>query len=135
MHVFLIKAANSLMSSHPCPPTNIWWLDSNSSSRRCVQQIKNGTLMHTVHSFVTIDYTLFDFVGHPIFQLGSILVTRILNQITRHQRLWISGNLGTDITTCSHIAEIDAQAFCFNDSCKSCPFFCITSEKCAVTCC
>ena len=34
MHVFLIKAANSLMSSHPVlPMNNVWWIDSNSSSQ------------------------------------------------------------------------------------------------------
>ena len=36
---------------------------------------------------VTIDYTLYDFVGHPIFELGSMLVMRILNQTTRGQTL------------------------------------------------
>ena len=33
--------------------------------------------------FVTIHYTLFDFVGHPIFQLESILMTITLNQTTK----------------------------------------------------
>ena len=34
VHVFLIKAANSLMSSHPGLPTNnVWWIDSNFSSQ------------------------------------------------------------------------------------------------------
>ena len=40
--------------------------------------------------FVTIHYTLFDFVGHPIFQLESILMTITLNQTTRGQTLWRS---------------------------------------------
>ena len=32
VYVFLIKAVNSLMASHPVPPTkNIWWLGSNVS--------------------------------------------------------------------------------------------------------
>ena len=30
---------------------------------------------------VTIDYALYDFVDHPTFELGSMLVMRILNQI------------------------------------------------------
>ena len=51
------------------------------------------------------------------------------NNATRHPTLWRSINLGTDITTCSHIAEIDAQAFCSRDSCKSYPFLCNTSKK------
>ena len=51
VHVFLIKAANSLLLSHPGPPAkNLWCLDSNSLSRRYVQQIKNGALVHTVQS-------------------------------------------------------------------------------------
>ena len=60
---------------------------------------------------VTIHYTLFDFVGHPIFQLESILMTITLNQTTRGQTLWRSLHLETDITTCSHNAEIDNSAF------------------------
>ena len=45
------NAVNSLMPSHPGPPTkNVRWLDSNSLSRRYVQQIKNEALMPTVHS-------------------------------------------------------------------------------------
>ena len=56
-------------------------------------------------------YTLFDFVGHPIFQLESILMTIALNQTTRGQTLWRSVHLETDITTCSHNAEIDNSAF------------------------
>ena len=68
MHVFLVKGVNSLMSSRlGSPMKNIGWFYSNSLSRTYVQQIKNGALIHTVHS-VTIDYTLFDFVDHPIFQ-------------------------------------------------------------------
>ena len=62
---------------------------------------------------IAIDYTPYDFVGHPIFTLGSMLVTRILNQTTRGQTLWRNVHLETDITTCSHIAVIHAQAFCF----------------------
>ena len=51
VHVFLVKAVNSLVSSHPGPPMkDIWWLYSNSLSRRHVQQNKNGALMHTAHS-------------------------------------------------------------------------------------
>ena len=64
-------------------------------------------------------YTLW-FVGHPIFQLESILMTITLNQTTRGQTLWRSVHLETDITTCSHIAEIDNSAF--SDACKSHPF-------------
>ena len=51
VHVFLVKGVNSLMSSHlGSPMKNIGWFDSNSLSRMYVQQIKNGALMHTVHS-------------------------------------------------------------------------------------
>ena len=57
--------------------------------------------------FVTIDYAPFDFDGHPIFQLGSILMRIILNQTTRRQTLWRSVHLETDITTYSRIGEID----------------------------
>ena len=38
-------------------------------------------------------------------------MTILLNQITRGQTLWRSVHLETDITTCSHIAEIDNSAF------------------------
>ena len=49
IHVFLIKAANGLMPSHPGPPTaNIWWLNSNSLWTRHVQQNKNGALMQSL---------------------------------------------------------------------------------------
>ena len=65
--------------------------------------------------FVTIHYT---FVGHPIFQLESILMT-----IT----LWRSVYLENDITTGSHIAEIDNSAF--SDACKSYPFLCSKSRS------
>ena len=45
------KQIASLLSSHPGPPAeNVWWLDSNSLSRRYPKQIQNGALMHTVHS-------------------------------------------------------------------------------------
>ena len=55
--------------------------------------------------------TPYDFDGHPIFKLGSMLVTRILNQTTRGKTLWRTVHLETDITTCSHIAKIHTQAF------------------------
>ena len=42
-------------------------------SRRHVQQNMNGSVIHTYKSlFVTNDYTLSDYVGHPTFQLGSM---------------------------------------------------------------
>ena len=73
IHVFLIKSANNLMPSYPGPPmVNVWWLDSNFLWTRYIQQIKNGALMPSV---------LIIF-GHPIFELGSMLVMRILNQTT-----------------------------------------------------
>ena len=43
-------------------------------------------------------------------------MTIIMNQTTRGQTLWRSVHLETDITTCSHIAEIDNSAF--SDTCK-----------------
>ena len=49
VHVFLIKIANNLMSSHPGLPTNnVWWIDSNSYivKKACLAK-KNGALMHT----------------------------------------------------------------------------------------
>jgi len=72
-------------------------------------------MIHTYSSFfVTIDYILYNFVGKPIFQLESMLVTRKLSEATRYvTRLWRNVHLETDITTCNHIAECDTQAFCF----------------------
>ena len=67
MHVFLINGVNSLVSSHlGSPMKNIGWFDSNSLSRMYVQQIKSSDAYSSL--FVTIDYALFDFVGHLIFQ-------------------------------------------------------------------
>ena len=54
------------------------------------------------YSSLYVTISLDDFVGHPTFQLGSMPVTRILNQTTRGQTLWRSVHMGTDITTCSH---------------------------------
>jgi len=31
-----------------------------------------------------ITYVLCDFIGHPTFQMGKVLVTRNLRQVTRH---------------------------------------------------
>ena len=59
--------------------------------------------------------TPYDFVGHPILKLGSMLVTRMLNQTTRGQTLWRSVCLETDISTCSHIAEIHTQVIYVSD--------------------
>ena len=53
--------------------------------------------------FVTIHYTLFDFVGHLILR---ILMTITLNQTIRGQTFWRSVNLETDITTCSHMHNL-----------------------------
>ena len=112
VHVFLIKAANSLMSSHPGLPTNnVWWIDSNSYSQ---EGMSSKTRMeHWCIQFSICHYSLYTlwFVGHPIFQLESILMTITLNQTTRGQTLWRSVHLETDITTCSHI-ELEWQ-FCF----------------------
>ena len=48
VHVFLIKTANSLLSSHPgLPKDNVWWIDSNSYSQEGMLANKNGALMHT----------------------------------------------------------------------------------------
>ena len=65
MHVFLIKAAYSLMSSHPGLPTsNVWWIDSNSYSQESMSsKNKNGALMHTGSLFVTTHYRLFDLLA------------------------------------------------------------------------
>ena len=54
-------------------------------------------------------------------------MTITLNQTTRGHTLWRSIHLETDITTCSHIAEIDNSAF--SDACKSYPFLCNTTKK------
>ena len=55
------------------------------------------------------------------------LMTIILNQTTRGQTLWRNVHLETDITTCSHIAEIDNSAF--SDACKSYHFSAICLRK------
>ena len=57
----------------PTAPKIVWWLDSNflSVKKACPAKYEwvNGTYKSV---FVTNDYTLSDFVGHPIFQLGSM---------------------------------------------------------------
>ena len=58
-------------------------------------------------------------------------MTTSLNQTTRGQTLWKSVHLETDMTTCSHIAEIDNSTF--SDACKSYPFLRNTSKKVTVT--
>ena len=63
--------------------------------------------------------TPYDIVGHPIFKLGRMLVTRILDQTTRGQTLWRSVHLEMEITTWGHIAKIYAQPFAFSNTCKS----------------
>ena len=81
--------------------------------------------------------TPYDIVGHPIFKLGRMLVTRILDQTTRGPTLWRSVHLEMDITICSHIAEIHAQAFCFSVTHVNHTYFSAmqadTSEKVTVT--
>ena len=62
--------------------------------------------------FVTIHYTLFDFVGHPIFQLESILMAVRLNQT-----LWRNVHLET---ACSHNAVLLSVMRLL----KSYPFLC-----------
>ena len=107
VHLFLIKAtkcqaiqaAQQEMSDGliqiPCQkvcPAKYEWIDDTYSSL-----------------FITIDY-----YGHPIIQLGSMLVTRRLSQISRCRSLCKSMHLGTDYTICSHIPKIDTQALsCF----------------------
>ena len=116
------------MSSHPgLPMKNVWWIDSNSYSQEAMSS--KTRMEHWCLQFSICHYSLhtLDFVGHPIFQLESILMTITLNQTTRGQTLWRSVHLETDITTCSHIAEIDNSAF--SDVCKSYPFLCSTSKK------
>ena len=79
VHVFLIKAANSLMSSHPGLPTNnVWWIDSNSSSQ---EGMSSDTRMeHWCIQSSICHYSLYTlwFVRHPIFKLESILMTIII---------------------------------------------------------
>ena len=43
-------------------------------------------------------------------------MTIIMNQTTRGQILWRSVHLETDITTCSHIAEIDKHCMAITSS-------------------
>ena len=74
---------------------NSKWLDSNSLWTRHVQENKSTALMQSlliIHSMILL--------AIPIFELGSTLVTRILNQTTRGQTLWRSIHLETDIITC-----------------------------------
>ena len=59
--------------------------------------------------------------------VGKHPMTIKLNPTTRHQTLWRSIYLETDIITCSHSAEIDNSAF--SDACKPYPFLCNTSKK------
>ena len=111
MYYFLVKGVNSLVSSHlGSPMKNIGWFDSNSLSRTYVQQIKNGALMQTVHSLsLLITHSLIllaiQYSKHPIDK----------NIESNHQTSEIVDkcNLGTDITTGSHFAKIEAQAICF----------------------
>ena len=85
VHMFLIKAANSLLLSHPGPPIKM--SDCLIQIPICPANLEWSTDAYS-SLFVTTDYTLFDFVGHPIFQLESLLMTIILNQTTRRQTLW-----------------------------------------------
>ena len=64
VHVFLIKAANSLMSSHPGLPTNnVWWIDSNSYSQEGMSSKQKWSTDAYSSLFVTIHYTLFDLLA------------------------------------------------------------------------
>ena len=64
VHVFLIKAANSLMSSHPGLPTdNLWWIDSNSYSQEGMSSKQEWSTDAYISLFVTIHYTLFDLLA------------------------------------------------------------------------
>ena len=61
MHVLLIKAANSLMSSHPgLPMSNVWWIDSNSYSQEGMSSKQEWSTDAYSSLFVTIHYILFD---------------------------------------------------------------------------
>ena len=75
------------------------------------------------YSSLYVTISLDDFVGHPTFQLGSMPVTRILNQTTRGQTLWRSVHMGTDITTCSHQLlklTVEPSSFFFATHMDSC---------------
>ena len=64
VHVFLIKTANSLMSSHPGLPTdNVWWIDSNSYSQEGMFSKQEWSTDAYISLFVTIHYTLFDLLA------------------------------------------------------------------------
>ena len=69
--------------------------------------------------FVTIDYILYNFVGKPIFQLGSMLVTRKLSEATRYvKHLWRNVHLETDITIVIILLKLTLKLFAFNYTCK-----------------
>ena len=64
MHVFLIKTANSLMSSHPGLPTdNVWWIDSNPIVKKACLAKQEWSTDAYISLFVTIHYTLFDLLA------------------------------------------------------------------------
>ena len=64
VHVFLIKTANSLMSSHPGLPTdNVWWIDSNSYSQEGMFSKQEWSTDAYISLFVTIHYTLIDLLA------------------------------------------------------------------------
>ena len=131
VHVFLVKGVKSLMSSHlGSPVKNIGWFDSNSLSRTYVQQIKNGALMHTVHSLsLLIIHTLIllaiQYSKHPIDK----------NIESNHQpsELWISVIWGLTSLLVATLLKLMLKLSAISDSYKSYPFLCNTSKKRAVT--
>ena len=70
-----------------------WQMSGGLIQIPCEQGMSNKIRMEDWYSHYWV-YILW-FVGHPIFELGSMLVTRILNQTTRGQILWRSIRLET----------------------------------------
>ena len=87
----------------------------------------NGTLPSYLRSKCTIDYTLYDFVAHPIF----LIVTKIWNRSTRGQTFV---HIETDITVLVvTLLNFIIKPSAFSDTCKSYPFLCNGSKKVTVT--
>ena len=57
-------------------------------------------------------------------------MTRILNQSTIHQRLWISVIWGLTSLLVATLLKLMLKPSAFSDSCKSYPFLCNTFKKC-----
>ena len=82
----------------------------------------NGTLPSYLRSKCTVDYTIYDFVGHPIF----LIVTKIWNWSTRGQTFV---HIETDITVLVvTLLNLILKPSAFSDTCKSYTLLCNGSK-------